>query len=232
MATITVMLNYLGTPISREYLDRIYDGDDHSWEVEYHMIRQVLELPLEHLPREVLERYVEVSGKEAYTAIFPHTDKLFERFILPFKSAKRMYCFGEYLASIELSAHLGEMLALLIWEISPISVNGKNIDIAMEKAIWGKEFEKFGQDQRINLLQAFGAVSEIDARLLDHLRATRRKYFHFWSTPVDRMRDDALDCFLKVSALVNSVLKIEYENGSVKLNPLLEAYLATHETAL
>ena len=44
------------------------------------MIRHVLELPPEHLPRDVLERYVDISSQESYTAIFPHTDKLFERF--------------------------------------------------------------------------------------------------------------------------------------------------------
>lgn len=229
MATIKVMLNFLGTPIPMEYLDLLTDGGDHSGDIEYRMIRQVIELPPEHMPRDVLERYVEVSGQESYTAIFPHTDKLFDRFLIPFKSSKRMYCLGEYLACIELSAHLGEMLALLVWQMTPVTFNGKSVDAPMEKSIWGSEFEKMGQEKRIDLLKVLGAVTEDDAQLLDDLRATRRKYFHFWSTGTERIREDALRCFLNVATLVRSVLKIEYDNGAVKLNPLLEAYLETHK---
>lgn len=229
MATIKVVLNFLGAPVSMEYLDRLADEGDHSGDIEYRMIRQVIELPPEHLPRDVLERYVEVSGQESYTAIFPHTDKLFDRFLTPFKSSKRMYCLGEYLACIELSAHLGEMLALLVWQMTPVSFNGKPVDALMEKSIWGSEFEKMGQEKRIDLLKVLGAVTEDDAQLLDDLRATRRKYFHFWSTGTERIKEDALRCFLNVATLVRSVLKIEYENGAVKLNPLLDAYLETHK---
>jgi hypothetical protein len=231
MAAIHVVLNYLGTPVATEYIDRLLDGQDHSGDFEYRMIRHVLELPPEQMPREVLERYVEISSKESYTAIFPHTDKLFERFLVPFKAAKRTYCLGEFLACIELSAHLGEMLALLLWQITPISLNGKTVDAQMEKSIWGSEFEKMGQEKRIDLLKVLGAISGNEEQLLDFLRSTRRKYFHFWNTSTERIKDDALECFLKLASLVQLVLRIEYDNGAVKLNPLLDAYLATHKTA-
>lgn len=231
MATIQVVLNYLGTPVAKEYVDQLLDGMDHSAEFEYRMIRHVLELPPEHLPKDVLERYVEISSKESYTAIFPHTDKLFERFLVPFKAAKRTYCLGEYLACIELSAHLGEMLALLLWQITPISLNGKAVDAQMEKAIWGSEFEKMGQEKRIDLLKVLGAISGDEEQLLDFLRSTRRKYFHFWHASTEHIKDDSLECFLRLASLVQMVLRIEYENGALKLNPLLDAYLATHKTA-
>lgn len=231
MATINVMLNFLGTPVSKDYLTRLRDGKDHTGDIEYRMMRQVLELPLEHLPQEVLERYVEVSSKESYIAIFPHTDKLFDRFLFPFKSAKRLYCLGEYLATIEVSAHLGEMLALLLWQITPITMDGKRIEADMEKAIWGTEFEKMGQEKRINLLKVFGAVSEQDAQNLDFLRATRRKYFHFWSASISGIKEDALNCFLKVAMLVKNVLQISYVEGALAINPLLHAYLEAHKRA-
>ena len=231
MASINVMLNYLGVPVAPEYLDRLHDGADHSADFEYRMIRHVIDVPPEHAARDVLERYVEVSGQETYTAILPHTDKLFERFLVPFKSAKRMYCFGEYLACIELSAHLGEMLALLLWQITPLTLNGKPVDLTREKVLWGSEFEKMGQERRIVLLKALTAISDGDAQLFDFLRTTRRKYFHFWSTGTEKIKDDALQCFLRVSTLVRNVLKIEYEDGSVRLNPLLDAYLAGQRAA-
>jgi len=228
MATVKVTLNYLGVPVGADYIAKLRDGADHSDDFEYRMIAHVLEVPPQHLPLEVLDRYVEVSSRETYTPIFPHTDKLFERFLVPLKSAKRCYCLGEYLATIELSAHVGEMLALLIWQMNPGSINGKAVDSALQKALFGREFEKLGQEQRINILEAIGMISNADAQLLDFLRATRRKYFHFWGAPVTNLQPDALDCFLKVSTLIKNTLQIEFSNGKVIMNSKLLAYLKVH----
>lgn len=226
METINVTINYLGIPVSSEYVDKLLsDGKDHSGEIEYMMLRHIFELPPEHLPREALDRYVEVSNKETYTAILPHSDELFERFLAPFKSAKRCYCLGEYLASIELSAHLGEMLALLIRKITPITLNENPISAIQEKALWGRQFEKLGQEKRIDLLKVFGAISAENAQILDFLRATRRKYFHFWSVSTGNIRKDALECFLKVSELVKNILQIQYNREKISINPLLAKYL-------
>ena len=228
MTTIQVTINYLGVPVEKTFIERLLAGEDLSGEFHYSILKHFFELNPEHLPREVLERYVEVSSRETYAAILPHTDKLFERFLTPFKSAKRCYCLGEYLASIELSAHLGEMLALLIWQITPVKINTKDIDSKIEKDLWGREFEKMGQEQRIDLLKVFGAINKKDTEHLDFLRTTRRKYFHFWSETTVNVKSDSLQCFLKIAQLVRDILRIEYANGTVKLNPLLSKYLHTH----
>jgi hypothetical protein len=228
MPTLHVTLNYLGVPVNADYVARLRDGADHSGDFEYRMIAHVLEVPPQHVPPEVLERYVEVSSQQTYTPIFPHTDRLFERFLVPLKSAKRCYCFGEYLATVELCAHVGEMLALLIWQMTPVKLNGTSIDATIEKALWGREFEKFGQEQRIDVLKAVGAIPDADTQLLDFLRVTRRKYFHFWDTPTTNLKSDSLACFLKLSTLIHNSLQIEYDNGAVKMNPLLLAYLQAH----
>lgn len=232
MGTIDVTINYLGVPVSSEYVDKLLsDGKDHSGDIEYTMLHHVLELPPEHLPREVLDRYVEVSKQETYTPILPHSDKLFEKFLAPLKSAKRCYCLGEYLASIELSAHLGEMLALLVWKISPITLNKSAITAAQEKALWGREFEKLAQEKRIDLLKVFGFIAEGDERALDFLRATRRTYFHLWSESTENVGKDALKCFLTVLELVKSILQIQPDRGKISINPLLSKYLQESKRA-
>jgi len=229
MATIDVTLNFLGVPVPEEYVDRILDGSAQPSDFEYKMIRHVLELPPESLPREVLERYVEISDRETYTPLLPHTDKLLERFLFPFRSAKRLYCLGEYLAAIEICAHVGEMFSLLIWQMTPITFNGNRLNVNTEKAIWGRTFEKMGQENRINLLETFGAISNEDARSLDFLRATRRTHFHFWTIDAD-VKKDALDCFLRLAKLVKNVLKIEYDGKDISINPLLQDYLRTQRS--
>ena len=232
MAKVNVTLNYLGVPVGIDYIATLGDGADHSNDFEYRMIAHVLEVSPLHVPREVLDRYAEVSSRETYTPIVPHTDKLFECFLVPLKSAKRCYCLGEFLATIELSAHVGEMLALLIWQMNPGSINGKAIDAKLQRALFGREFEKLGQEYRINILEAVGMIQNADAQLLDFLRAIRRKYFHFWGTPVTNLQCDALDCFLKVSTLIKNTLQIEFSNGTVIMNPKLLAYLNAHPQPL
>jgi hypothetical protein len=228
VASVNVSLNFLGVPVDATYVAKLRDGADHTGEFEYRMIKHVLELAPEAVPNDYLDRYVEASHQENYLSVFPHTDKIFERFLTPLKSAKRCYCIGEFLATVELSAHVGEMLALLVWEMSEIKINGKPADVALQKALWGREFEKLGQEQRIDILKGLGAISEADTQLMDYLRTTRRTYFHFWSAPIGNLRTDALRCFIKLSQLVKSILQIEFDNGALKMNPLLVAYIGTH----
>lgn len=226
MGTIDVMVNFLGIPVGSEYVDKLLsDGKDHSNEIEYRMLRHIFELPPEHVPREALDRYVEVSNKQTYTPVLPYSHKLFEKFLSPFRSAKRCYCLGEYLAAIELSAHLGEMLALLVWKIGRVTLNRNPITEPQEKALWGCKFERLGQEKRINLLRVLGLITEEDARTLDSLRATRRKYFHFWNCSTDSEKEDALRCFVKASELAKSILQIQFDRGKLSINPLLAKYL-------
>jgi hypothetical protein len=166
-----------------------------------------------------------------YAPILPHSSKLFERLISPLKSAKRCYCLGEYLATIELSAHVGEMLTQLTWQITPIVHNQSRVTAEFEKGILGREFEKLGQDRRINVLKTFGAISESQANQFDDLRKRRVRFFHLWSTGVEDVQSDARRCYKIALLLTQEILQIgisPHEPGRVTINPLLSAFL--HDT--
>ena len=182
--TLRVNLNFLGTPMEMDHVDRILDGHDHSGEHEYRMVKCVLDLEPKHLPREVLERYVEISSAENYIGVFPVTDMIFERLLLPLKSAKRCFSLGEYLATIELSAHVAEMLAILVWQMTEVRLNQSALDDTVEKELLGRTFENPGQEQRIKVLRGFGLLQDAETRRLDELRLVRKKYFHLWSGEV------------------------------------------------
>lgn len=230
MRPINITLNYLGVPIKSEYIDEILSTEkDVSKDVEYQILEKFFEISPKNLPRVVLERYLELTDKETYTPFLPHTNKIFERLLSPLKSAKRCYCLGEYIATIELCAHLGEMLALLLWKMTPLTHNGQPLTPVFEKGIWGSEFEKLGQDKRIKILEAFGAIDADTVCLFNELRTRRIKYFHFWSTDVSNSKNDAFDCFLMVSHLIAKILKIKLnanKPGTLVLNPLLLEYLS------
>jgi len=227
-STILVSLNYFGTPVAGDYLDRLGDGSDHRNDMEYRSLAEVLGAPPEHLPRAVLERYVEVSPPESYLPLFPHTEKIFERILSPLRSAKRCYCLGEYLATIELCAHVGEMFAILLWQMRPFVLNGKPLSQEREAQLFGSTFERKGQEQRIKMLKAIGGVEEADAQRLDELRKRLRKYFHLWSEGVSDARADAFHCFWQVVNLAESVLQISFDDGKLIINPALQAYVNKH----
>lgn len=229
MKTVSVTLNYLGVPIKSEYIDKIFSSHvDTSKDTEYLILENFFGICPKHLPREVLERYIELTDKNTYLPFFPHTNKIFERLLSPFKSAKRCYCLGEYIATIELCAHLGEMLALLLWQMTPLTHNDKSITPDFEKSILGDEFEKLRQDRRIKILKAFGAMQNDTAQLFDDLRTTRRKYFHLWSSDVSKAKKDAYNCFHKVAKLIKKILKMEINKekpNTFVMHPLLLEYL-------
>jgi hypothetical protein len=233
MSPIKVNLNYLGIPLGREQIDLLQsEQSEQLLEFERMHLDHFFDLPVKHLARDVLERYCEVSDPELYTLILPVSDKLFERLLSPLKSAKKCFCLGEYIATIELAAHVAEMLALLLWQITPVSRDGTRITIEFEKGLWGRRFEKLGQEHRVSVLAAFNAISKRQAELFDKIRKTRVRYFHLWSTSSENIHADSLTCFRNAAELVKEVFQIELSDskrGAIKINPLLSAYLKTVE---
>ena len=120
------------------------------------------------------------------------------------------------------------MFAILLWQMRPITLNGKLIDAEIEVKLFGRSFERQGQDQRIKLLVAIGAASESDARRLDDLRTRRRKHFHLWSNDSGDPKADAFHCFWLVVQVAESVLQVEFANGKLIINPALRAYVDRH----
>jgi hypothetical protein len=226
--TLPMILNYFGISVASEYLERLADGNDHASDWEFQSMQGLLGVSPAHVPREVLERYVEVSPPHSYLPIFPRTDKIFERILGPLRSAKRCYCFGEYLATIELCAHLGEMFAILLWQMRPLHMNGEPIGDDAEAQLLGTSFERQRQDRRIKILQAIGGTHDAVAKRLDDIRRRRRKYFHLWSEDASNARADALHCFWQIVEVAGSVLQIGFDNGRVVMNPALRAYVQRH----
>lgn len=231
MATIAAEINFLGVPLDSTGIDKLLSftgSSDQLLTLDRELIQAFLEFPLNAIPRVVLERYSEISPPSLYQPVLPRTDKLYERLLSPLKSAKRCYCLGEFLATIELSAHIGEMLATLVWLMNTPSLNGQPITAETEKALWGKNFEKLGQNERTGVLRAFNLITDPQKTLFDFLRTTRRKYFHLWSGDLQQAKSDALTTFFKIMELIDEILQIKIGNGTLLMNPKLLKYVESH----
>jgi hypothetical protein len=230
MTIMQVTINYLGLPLNVKEIDDILEEspEPHHTRWQLSVIQAFFGFPLKSLPREVLERYCEASSPDLYAPFMPHSSKLFERLISPLKSAKRSYCFGEYLATIELSAHVGEMLAQITWEMTPITHNKKRVTEVFEKGVLGSKFEKLGQERRISILHAFGAINDSQRKLFADLKNKRRGYFHLWSTGTENLKEDSLSSFKWALTLTCEILQIGISPnvpGKVRVNPNLVSYL-------
>jgi hypothetical protein len=237
MNAIRVTINYLGVPLKSSEISALTE-DQISPAADLHVdiLEAFFGLPVKSLGLEIIQRYCDLSTPDLYAPILPHSDKLFERLISPLKSAKRCYCFGEFLATIELCSHVGEMLAQLAWEITPITHNRSRVTPEFEKGLFGRRFEKLGQDRRIEVLKTFGAVSDHQAGLFEELRKKRVSYFHLWSAGTENSQADAVSCFRSALTLTKEVLQIGIDpndRGRLLINPLLPAYLSeehSHES--
>lgn len=225
---IQVMLNQLGVPLDRGEIPALLQGKGPVADMKTEKVESVIGLPLKYLPGEILERYCDLSTPEFYIQILPYSEKLHERLISPLRSAKRCYCFGEFLATIELCSHIGEMLAQLVWQITPITHNQSPVTDKFETGLFGSTFEKLNQDRRIKVLRTLGVITTDQAKMLDDLRLKRVSYFHRWSAGTESSQSDAACCFKTALTLAKEIMQIGIspnERGTLVLNPLVASYL-------
>lgn len=154
---IIVQLNFFGPYVKKGDIPKLLDQNPPGTllELQNDLLRSFFGLPSAILSREILERYVEVTTEETHTPIAPYTKEMFERLLKPLKSAKKNYCLGEYPATIALCGVVGEMLAILLWKINDVKLNGVPITEKEEIGLFGRSFEKLGQEQRLRILTTF-----------------------------------------------------------------------------
>jgi hypothetical protein len=121
---------------------------------------------------------------------------------------------------------VSEMVALLLWQLAEVSLNGRPMTSEDEAALLGSSFEKLGQDRRVRVLSAYGLVARAVVEMFDTIRLTRRKYLHLWSQDHDRLADDAVTCYHAAVGLVVTVIGQDVKDGAIILNPSLVKYLA------
>lgn len=220
---ITAQINFFGPHIKKEEISKILNSEfsDTMIQVERDMLGWFFELPFSALSKEILDRYVEVT-ENSHMSIVPHTKEIFERLLKPLRSAKRCYCLGDYAATIALCGVVGEMLAILLWKINDVRLKGNPIAEQDEIGLFGKSFEKLGQERRLEILKTFGHILETQFNCFRDILGSRRPYLHFWNTGLRDERADALKVFKISLQLFKEVTGVGLADaGTVKVNPLL-----------
>ncbi len=173
----------------------------------------------------LIRRYREISNKQQSLFAVPHEEQILDKLVWPLRYAKGSYMVGNYLGAISLCGMVSEMIAILLFEISEIYVNGVQITEKKQKSIFGSTFEKLGQERRVTILYGYGLIDVSIKQSFDLIRTKRRRYLHLWSQDHDTLSRDAIDCFQAALKLVIYVLGQDIRDGIFILRPAFIKYL-------
>jgi hypothetical protein len=178
---------------------------------------------------DLANRYKEIHGqeqKEANFVIAPQLASFIERLVWPLRHAKIAYVLGNCLGTIALSGFVAEMVALLVFDISELSLNDQEFDEEVQKGLFGSSFEKLGQTHRVRVLRTLGLINENQEKDFRGLMEIRRKYLHHFTQEHTHIDKDARNSYVLAFKLIVSVTGGGFgEDGSFALTPKFEAYL-------
>jgi len=175
------------------------------------------------------DRYRRISEGAPHLFAAPAEQRLLARLVWPLRHAKGSFMLGNYLGTISLCGMVGEMAAILVFDLAKVQINEQAMDVSAQKALFGNSFEKLGQERRIDVLKAYGMIDEPTATNLDLIRAKRRRYLHLWSEDHARLEQDAIECFRGAVAVVISALGLRLgEKGHLVLRGGVLEYLEQH----
>ncbi len=183
-----------------------------------------------------VRRYREVAAVAAAFPVAPAERSILQKLLWPLRHAIGSYCLADYLGCVALSGMVGEMVAILLWEISRDPRENPSSADQGERRLFGSKFEKLSQERRIDVLRGYRLIDGETEAAFDKLRTIRRRYLHLLSQPHDSLEADAREALDVTAKLVTFLLGLSIPRpGVVALRPELMAYVAartpTHETA-
>lgn len=170
-------------------------------------------------------RYAEIRPPLEVLAVAPNEGRILEKLVWPLRQAIGSYGLANYLGCLAQCGMVGEMVAILLWDISKPQHRGHPMTAAEQEALFGSSFEKLGQDRRVRVLATLGLIDDSTKKAFDDLRIVRKRYLHFLSQPHDNIAADARSAFNAAANLTTVALGISFEDGAVVLRPELVEYL-------
>jgi hypothetical protein len=170
-------------------------------------------------------RYKRVCTECNEPFLVPHHPNIMHYVIRPLQEAKRCYVLGMPVACIAQAGFVGEMVALWRFRMLETKVDGRPLDVELQKALLGREFDKLGQEERVRVLRALEVMDEETVQAFGELRSLRRQYLHFMVDPQRDTDSDALRALRYANVLVQKTLNATIHQGVVILPPRVAKYV-------
>ncbi|MBM4286154.1 MAG: hypothetical protein FJ128_13065 [Deltaproteobacteria bacterium] len=176
----------------------------------------------------IISRYKAISIEKERIFAAPNEQRILDKLIWPLRNAKAGYMCGNYLGTIALCGMVAEMVAVFLFDINKFAINKKEMSEKHQRAVFGYEFEKLGQERRVSILYAFGVINDEIKKCFDDIRSIRRRYLHLWSHYHDNLSYDAVTCFRSAVMLVVASIGQDLREGKLVLNKKIIQYLDKH----
>ena len=128
-----------------------------------------------------VRRYREIAEAPGELTVAPNEPMILEKLVWPLRHANGSYALANYLGCIALCGMVGEMVAVLLWDISKVPLRERLMTEAEQKALFGNSFEKLGQERRTEVLHSLTVINDDAKAAFDALRTIRRRYLHLLS---------------------------------------------------
>ncbi|MGD0233390.1 MAG: hypothetical protein ABSC55_02515 [Syntrophorhabdales bacterium] len=173
----------------------------------------------------LIKRYREISTEKARLFAAPHEQRILDKLVWPLRNAKAAYMCGNYLETIALCGMVAEMVAMLLFEITEFRLNNRPMSEKDQASVFGRKFEKLGQDRRVQILAAYSIIDKDLVDAFEAIRTMRNRYLHLWSQDHEQLPLDAIKSFEAAVLLVVSAIGQNIKDGKLVLNPALVSYL-------
>jgi hypothetical protein len=204
---ILVTLNPIGYKIESHEIDGILDFNNKYYDVHRNNIADFFLIESKLLTKDLLVKYAETCKAMTNISMGSYQSEIRKKLIDTLSSAKRCFCYREYLASIELCALHGEMLANFLCIINKDSLQDAsvidllelNIKNSIRKCLTDANFyDALNQLHRIAWLKAGKTITK-DNQNFTQVHKVRIKYFHHWGQPAEEVEADALNVLTFIS---------------------------------
>lgn len=173
-----------------------------------------------------LERHDRLRALADSLHAIPTDQRLREKLIFPLREAFGSFLTGNFLGTLALCGMIGEMLAIFQFEISDIQIHNRGMTSEDQKHLFGNQFEKLGQERRIEILLLYRVIDEDYAKHLEKIRKIRNNYLHYWSNDHEQVENDAYQVFCSTIEVVKKTFPQEAEDGKVRISEAVHQYLS------
>lgn len=171
-----------------------------------------------------LKNYDAISERIPEVFAIPEEPRINTKIIQPLRHAVGSFMLGNYLDTISMCGFVAEMMAVFLKETSEITISNKPIS-EVEKNLFGREFEKLGQDRRIEILKSFSIIDDEIFAKFDTIRLTRAKYLHRFSEDHNQIAPDAKEVFTNTLSILISIFGQQIKDGKISYSTNVVRYL-------
>ena len=146
------------------------------------------------------------------------------KLIQPLRHAVGSFMLGNYLDTIAMCGFVSEMMTIFLYETSDIKINEQKIS-NVEKELFGRNYEKLGQDRRLQILKGFSIINDETYKKFENVRLLRARYLHGFSEDHRQIAPDAKEIFNTTLELLILIFGQQIKDGKIYYNPNIIKYL-------